>query len=91
MSAEQVLGNLMAYTKLRNEYLNESLEVISSSTTRSQALATVLLVIIAFISLALAFINKNGSAVKYFSSAVVASGSIALGSVYLCNFFGVYI
>lgn len=50
MSAEQVLGNLMAYTKLRNEYLNESLEVISSSTTRSQALATVLLVIIGMIT-----------------------------------------
>ncbi|SGZ48657.1 CIC11C00000005097 [Sungouiella intermedia] len=49
MSAEQVLGNLMAYTKLRNEYLNESLEVISSSTTSSQALATVLLVIIGMI------------------------------------------
>lgn len=45
----------------------------------------------AFISLALTFIHRNASASKYFGSAAVASISIALGSVYVSNFFGVYI
>lgn len=50
MSAEQVLGNLMEYSKLRTEYLDESLEVILSRTTTTQAISTVLLAIIGMCS-----------------------------------------
>ncbi|KAF7583307.1 hypothetical protein FOB63_001525 [Clavispora lusitaniae] len=44
-----------------------------------------------FISLSAALVNRKSGAISYFSSAVVASGAIALGSIYACNFFGVYI
>lgn len=45
----------------------------------------------AFASLSLTFLNRKTSAVKYFVSAAVASISVALSAVYVCNFFGVYI
>lgn len=44
-----------------------------------------------FVSLSATFIHRKSGAVKYFSSAFVASVMVALLAVYACNFFGVYI
>ncbi|OVF10604.1 hypothetical protein EJF18_20656 [Clavispora lusitaniae] len=84
------MSNLEQYNKLRAEF-EAAHEIIPSRWSNYQAHITVLLLLVSFISLSAALVNRKSGAISYFSSAVVASGAIALGSIYACNFFGVYI
>lgn len=88
MSDASSQQRFMALTK---DFTQNSHEVLPSYLSRYQHLMTFALVILSFAAVALALLNKNSSAAKYFASAVVASFSIGLSSVYACNFFGVYI
>lgn len=90
MSAQKTIKNLITYAELEDLFKNKSLEIFPSAFQQQQTLITVVLVLLSFVSLSLAFLNRS-SPVKYFSSAAVASLSIGLGSIYVANFFGVYI
>ncbi|KAG2734140.1 hypothetical protein G9P44_002146 [Scheffersomyces stipitis] len=82
-----------SYSEYTRIYSLESSPVEASAVTRSSALLTLLLLVIAFFSLSLALIGdrKKKSPLAYIVYAAVASLSIGYGSVCVSNFVGVYI
>ncbi|QWU86971.1 hypothetical protein CA3LBN_001189 [Candidozyma haemuli] len=90
MDVQKTLDNIVSFTDLDALFKRGSSEIFPSALQQQQTVITVVLVLLAFVSLALAFLNRSSPA-KYFSSAAVASVSIGLGSIYVANFFGVYI
>ncbi|XYA00437.1 hypothetical protein QA089_002976 [Meyerozyma guilliermondii] len=80
-----------SYEEYTNLYASGSSPIVPSD--KYSGIITVLLIIVAFISLSLALLvdKKAQSPVSYFTHATIASLAVGLGSIYVSNSVGVYI
>ncbi|KAF7998925.1 hypothetical protein HF325_006457 [Metschnikowia pulcherrima] len=86
-----ILEEKIKYVDLLRDFKENSTEILPSKLSQYQLLITILLAIISFVSLALTLLNRKGNFLTYLAGSIIASISIALTSIYACNFFGVYI
>lgn len=82
-----------SYELYASIFASESSPVELHQFSTFSALFTLLLVLIAFASLSMTLLGdvKKKSLVSYLSNSIIASISVALGSIYIANFVGVYI
>ncbi|KAJ8144710.1 hypothetical protein OXX80_003461 [Metschnikowia pulcherrima] len=86
-----ILEEKIKYVDLLRDFKENSTEILPSKLSQYQSLITILLAIISFVSLASTLLNRKGNFSTYLAGSIIASISIALTSIYACNFFGVYI
>lgn len=86
-----IVEQKIKYVDLVQDFVENSKEILPSKLSQYQLLITLLLALLSFVSVSLTLLNRKGSFLTYLVSAIVASISIALTSIYACNFFGVYI
>ncbi|OBA19295.1 hypothetical protein METBIDRAFT_33484 [Metschnikowia bicuspidata var. bicuspidata NRRL YB-4993] len=85
------IENKIKYIDLITDFQQNSEQILPSKLSQYQLLITLILALLSFASVALTLINRKANFATYLTSASVASVSIALTSIYACNFFGVYI